>query len=171
MRWSREEDLLRITAILHFLPQITSPLGGRSWYLQFPPPPLPCRCYIPNLAEIGPVVIEEKMTTHDGRRQPIAIGHLSDSRYLKMFRWVCIYMSLQSRFLYYRRPVKYLDNLGESKLTLIGWNHLCNVELAYRIDYSPIGGMGDRTSEIIFSGVSHVCVFTSHLRIFKLMES
>ena len=51
---------------------------------------LPYRCYIPNLVRIGPVVSEEKMLTHDGRRtshddgrQPIAIGHLSDSGDLK----------------------------------------------------------------------------------------
>ena len=42
--------------------------------------------YILNLVKIGPVVSEEKMLTHDGRRtthddgrQPIAVGHLSDS--------------------------------------------------------------------------------------------
>ena len=40
--------------------------------------------------KIGPVVLEKKMLTHDGRRtthddgpQPIAIGHLSDSGDLK----------------------------------------------------------------------------------------
>ena len=31
------------------------------------------------MVRIGPVVSEEKMTTHDDGRQPIAIGHLSDS--------------------------------------------------------------------------------------------
>ena len=42
------------------------------------------------MVRIGPVVSEEKMLTHDGRRtthddgrQPIAIGHLSDSGDLK----------------------------------------------------------------------------------------
>ena len=44
------------------------------------------RSYIPNLFKIGPVVLEKKRLTHDARRttnddgrQPIAVGHLSDS--------------------------------------------------------------------------------------------
>ena len=56
---------------------------GGSWNLQFLVS-LPYRCYIPNLDMIGPVVIEKKMLTHDGRHQPIAIGHLSHSGDLKM---------------------------------------------------------------------------------------
>ena len=39
---------------------------------------LPYRCYIPNLVKIGPVVLERKMLTDDGRH-PIAVGYLSDS--------------------------------------------------------------------------------------------
>ena len=35
------------------------------------------------LVKIGPVVLDKKMLTHDNRRQPIAIGHLSDSGNLK----------------------------------------------------------------------------------------
>ena len=35
------------------------------------------RCYIPNLVEIGQVVLE-KMLTHDNGRQLIVIGHLND---------------------------------------------------------------------------------------------
>ena len=40
---------------------------------------------MPNLVKIGPVVLEKKMLTDDGR-QPIAIGHLSDSGDLKMWK-------------------------------------------------------------------------------------
>ena len=46
-----------------------------------------------NLVKIGPVVLEKKMLTHDerrttddDRRQPIAIGHQSDSSDLKI-KW------------------------------------------------------------------------------------
>ena len=46
---------------------------------------LPYRCYISNLVKIGPVVLEKKMLTHDNWRQPIAIGHLSDSGDLQIF--------------------------------------------------------------------------------------
>ena len=28
---------------------------------------LPCRCYIPNLVKVGPVVLEKKILTDDGR--------------------------------------------------------------------------------------------------------
>ena len=41
------------------------------------------RCYIPNLVRIGPVVFEKKMLTDDDGRQPMVIGHLSDSGDLK----------------------------------------------------------------------------------------
>ena len=43
---------------------------------------IPYGCYITNLVKIGPVVYEEMMLTDNGR-QPIAIGHLSDSGVLK----------------------------------------------------------------------------------------
>ena len=87
---SIEEDFLKeILQFYTFYPNITSPLGGGSWNLQFLVS-LPYRCHIPNLVKIGPVVLEKKMLTHDGRRttdddgrQPIAIGHLSDSGHLK----------------------------------------------------------------------------------------
>ena len=65
-----------------FYPKITSPLGGGSWNLQFFVS-LPYRWYISNLVKIGPVVLEKKMLTNDDGRQPIAIGHLSDSGDLK----------------------------------------------------------------------------------------
>ena len=65
MPGSREEDFLRSTSIL---PQNYLPFGWGSWNLQFLVS-LPYRCYIPNLVRIGPVVSEEKMLTHDGRRQ------------------------------------------------------------------------------------------------------
>ena len=39
------------------------------------------------MVRIGPAVFEKKMLTDDGR-QPIAIGHLSDSGDLKMFMFV-----------------------------------------------------------------------------------
>ena len=65
MPGSREEDFLRNTSILHFLPQN---------YLPLSPYPTDATYQI----WLGPVVSEEKMLTHDGR-QPIAIGHLSDS--------------------------------------------------------------------------------------------
>ena len=45
---------------------------------------VPWRCCIPNLFKMGPVAIEKKMLTNDGRRtpdhdehQPVATGHLS----------------------------------------------------------------------------------------------
>ena len=50
---------------------------------------LPYRCCIPNMIKIGPVDLEKKMlmddahTLHDDGRQPISIGHLSDSGDLK----------------------------------------------------------------------------------------
>ena len=31
---------------------------------------VPSRCYIPNFVKIGPVAIEKKMLTNDGRRTP-----------------------------------------------------------------------------------------------------
>ena len=52
-----------------------SPWSGDSGiYIFFP---LRYICYIPNLLEIGQVVLE-KMLTHTTRRQLIALGHLSD---------------------------------------------------------------------------------------------
>ena len=62
MPLSREEDFLRNTSILHFLPQNYLPLGE---FLVS----LPYRYYIPNLVKIGPIVLE-KMLTDDGRRTP-----------------------------------------------------------------------------------------------------
>ena len=89
MPGGREEDFLKkYINLTLFNPKITSPLdGGHEIYnLQFLIS-LPYRCYIPNLVRIGPVVAEEKMLTHDGR-QPIAIGHLSDSGDLKkQYKW------------------------------------------------------------------------------------
>ena len=72
MPWSRENDFLRNTPILPFLPQNYLPLGwggGRSCNSQFLVS-LPYRCYIPNLVKVGPVVLEKKMkrTTHVARR-------------------------------------------------------------------------------------------------------
>ena len=56
--------------------------GGKRIYIFS----LPYRCYISNLVKIGPVALEKKILTHDGRWttdddgcQPIAIGHLSHS--------------------------------------------------------------------------------------------
>ena len=80
MPLSREEDFLRNTSI--FYPNIISPWRGGpcnsqclvSWTY---------RCYILNLVKIGPVILEKKMLTDDDGRQPIAIGHLSDSGELK----------------------------------------------------------------------------------------
>ena len=80
-----------------FYPQITSPLGGGSWNLQFLVS-LPYRCYISNLVNIGPVVLEKKMLTHDDGRQPIAIGHLSDSGDLKNNFILIKYGILKSKF-------------------------------------------------------------------------
>ena len=78
MPWCREEDFLRNTAILHFLPTNYLPFGWGSWNLQFLVF-LPYRCYIQNLVKIGPVVLEKKMLNHEARRttddqgrQPIA---------------------------------------------------------------------------------------------------
>ena len=54
----------------------------------------PYRCYIPNLVKIGPVILEEKMLTHDDERQPIAIGHPSYSGnliYVQCFKLLFIY--------------------------------------------------------------------------------
>ena len=49
------------------------------------PPKVLCYMYIPDFVKIGPVVLsqEVKMFTDDDRRQPIAIGYLSDSGDLK----------------------------------------------------------------------------------------
>ena len=54
-----------------------------------------------NLVKIGPAVLEKKMLTDDGRRtphddgrQPIAIGHLSDSGDLKNILLIVIYYDL-----------------------------------------------------------------------------
>ena len=90
MPGSREEDFfLEVHQFYTFYPKITSPWGRGSWNLQFLVS-LPYRCYIPNLVTIGPVVLEKKILTHDGRRttdddgrQPKAIGHLSYSGDLK----------------------------------------------------------------------------------------
>ena len=61
----------------------------KSWNLQLHVF-LPYICYIPNLVIFGTVVLEKKMltddaqrTTDDDGRQPIAIGHPSDSGDLK----------------------------------------------------------------------------------------
>ena len=92
MPWSRGKDFLRHTAILHFLPPnyLLFRWRGGSWNLWFLVS-LPYRCYTPNLVKTGLVVLEKKMLTHDARltadddgRQPIALGHLSDSGDLKM---------------------------------------------------------------------------------------
>ena len=65
-----------------FLSQNYLPLGLGVMKLQFLVT-LPCRCYIPNLNKIGPVVFNKKMLMHDNvyRRHLIAIGHLSDSNW------------------------------------------------------------------------------------------
>ena len=63
-------------------PNITSSLGGES-DLQFLVS-LPYKYYTPNLVKIGQEVLEKKMSTLDGR-QPIAIGHLSDTGDLKSY--------------------------------------------------------------------------------------
>ena len=64
-----------------FYPRITFPWGG-GMKLVF----LPYRCFMQNLAKIGPLVLEKKMFTNDARwtndnnrGQTIVIGHLSDS--------------------------------------------------------------------------------------------
>ena len=54
----------------------------------------PYRCYIPNLVKFGPVILEEKMLTHDDERQPIATGHPSYSGnliYVQCFKLLIIY--------------------------------------------------------------------------------
>ena len=40
-------------------------------------------CSIPNLVKIGPVDVNERRTTRQDGRQPIVIGHLTDSGDLK----------------------------------------------------------------------------------------
>ena len=62
MPLSREEDFLRNTSFLYFLPQNYLPFGLGSWNLQFLVF-LPYRWYILNLVKIGPVVLEKKMLT------------------------------------------------------------------------------------------------------------
>ena len=63
--------------------------GGKRIYIFS----LPYRCYISNLVKIGPVALEKKILTHDGRwttdddgRQSIAIGHLRYSVDLKIIQ-------------------------------------------------------------------------------------
>ena len=74
MPLSKEEIVLRNTPIYTFYPKITSPMvgGGVRKITIF------ClftyRSYIPNMFKNGPVVLEKKMSMHDGR-QLIAIGH------------------------------------------------------------------------------------------------
>ena len=51
--------------------------------------PLPYRCYIQILIKISPVVVNALWMGDDDGRQPIAIGHLSDSGDLKMPKYVC----------------------------------------------------------------------------------
>ena len=75
---SREEDIFKNTSILHYLPKITSTWGGWPWNLQFLVS-LPFQCYISNLVKIGLVDVNGQRTMEDDRRQPITIGHLSDS--------------------------------------------------------------------------------------------
>ena len=92
MPLSREKYFLRKTSILHFLPQNYLPFG--TGVIKFTVlVSLPYRCYIPFLVKIGPVVLEKKMLTDDGGRQPIAMGHLSYTGKLKIvsqeFRNTC----------------------------------------------------------------------------------
>ena len=86
----KSKIFLKIQQFYTFYPKITYPLDGGSWNLQFLVF-LPYRCYILNLVKIGPVVLEDvnsRRTSHDDGRQPIAIGHLSDSGDLKnMYRF------------------------------------------------------------------------------------
>ena len=77
-----EEDFLRNTAILHCSPQNYLPFGWGVMKFIISRV-LPLMMLHTNLVKIGPVVSEEKMLTHDDGRQPITIGHLSDSRDLK----------------------------------------------------------------------------------------
>ena len=65
--WVEKKIFQEIQQFYTFYPKITSPLGGGSWNLQFLVS-LPYRCYIPNLFKLGPVVLEQKMLTHDARR-------------------------------------------------------------------------------------------------------
>ena len=79
MPWSKEEEdfFKKNINFTLFIPKLP-PLGVGAMkftVLVF----LPNRCYISNLVKIGPVVFEKKMLTDDNGRQPIAIGHLSDS--------------------------------------------------------------------------------------------
>ena len=84
----REEDFLRNTSILHFLPPNYLPVGWGSWNCKFYVS-LPYRCYIPKLVKIGLVVFWDEdvngqpTTNYDGC-QPIVIGHLSHLGDLKI---------------------------------------------------------------------------------------
>ena len=46
--------------------------------------PYPTYAIYQSLVKIGPVFLDKKMSMNNDGRQPIAIGHLSDSRDLKM---------------------------------------------------------------------------------------
>ena len=74
MPGSGEEDFLRNIAILHFLPQNYLPFG---WgVMKFT---ISCLLSLMMLHTKFGKVSEEKMLTDDDGRQPIAIGHPSDS--------------------------------------------------------------------------------------------
>ena len=61
----REEVILRDTAILHFLPQITYLwVGGHEIYNFLSPSPTDATYQI----WLSPVVLEKKMLTHEARR-------------------------------------------------------------------------------------------------------
>ena len=79
---SREEDFKRNTVIWHFLPENFLPFG---WWviLQFFVA-LPYRFYTPTLVKIGPVVLEKKMLTHDGRRR----RSTHNNRSAEWLRWL-----------------------------------------------------------------------------------
>ena len=82
MHWSRE-DLLTNTSTFDFSPPNYLPLER---VMEFSISCLlPYKCYRPNIVKISPIVLEKTMLTDDDGRQPITIGHLSDSGDLKSY--------------------------------------------------------------------------------------
>ena len=77
-----------------FLPQNYLFWGwGGSWNLQNLVS-LPYRCYIPNLVKIGPVVLEKKMLTDDGRRTT----HDDGRQPIEWLRWPKNFVKLWIRY-------------------------------------------------------------------------
>ena len=128
--WVKKKVFQEMLQFYTFPPKITSPWGRGSWNLQFLVS-LPYGCYMPNLVKIGPVVLEKKMltdeeprTTHDDGRQPIAIGHLSDSGDLKT--WISFICGQMGRLL--RKKLqrdKQIDRQLIRQVRLFKWANIC----------------------------------------------